>query len=98
MVSFENLNEMVEKPINFLIEKLNLFSVKPLDVLSFTIQHFLAFANSTEPKECSSKLEEVDIQILKLFENLEMNSRRRGSVKSQMPVKNIHPFFYKSLT
>lgn len=68
------------------------FLVKPRNVLSFTIQHFLAFANETEPIECSSKLEDIGPQVFKLFGNLDLKSDRRDSVRSQGPVKKLFYF------
>ncbi|XP_033218074.1 ciliogenesis-associated TTC17-interacting protein-like isoform X2 [Belonocnema kinseyi] len=60
-----------------------LLFVKPGKVLPFTIQHFLAFANETEPTEFSSKLEDIGPQVFKLFGNLDLKLDRRDISRSK---------------
>ena len=57
--------------------------------MSFTIQHFLAFANEAEPIEFSPKYEDIGPQIFKLFGNIKRKSEKRESLKSQGPVRKF---------
>ncbi|XP_051175303.1 ciliogenesis-associated TTC17-interacting protein-like [Leptopilina boulardi] len=53
-----------------------LLFVKPRDVLTFTIQHFLSFAKETESKDLNTNCKNIESEIFKLFPNYETNGTK----------------------